>query len=153
MLHEFTPDGLLVAYGLGAFLAAYAFYVLAKAAGNDGIAVLPDGLLFGFWGSAPLPWLIIVGKSWQHHAALIAHERCHQDQQRRDGLLTFWWRYMTSKSWRLSYEVEAYKVWLRVAPEDEWIVCRTLANSYDFDLTIERARELLVADDWSKTRP
>lgn len=153
MLHQFTPDGLMIAYGIGAAFAVGIFYVLLRAAGNGGIVLLPGPLMFGWWGSAPFPWLMILAYDQRNNAALIAHERCHQEQQRRDGLLTFWWRYMTSKSWRLSYEVEAYKVWLRVAPEDEWIVCRMLAGSYDFDLTIEKARELLVADEWSKARP
>lgn len=104
---------------------------------------LPDFMLFGCWASAPFPWLIIVAKSHKANAALIAHEQCHQDQQRRDGTLTFWWRYLTNKSWRLAYEVEAYKVWLKTAPTDEFKVVGWLANNYGLDITYQTARELL----------
>lgn len=104
---------------------------------------LPDSLLFGYWASAPVPWLIIVGKSWKNHVALIAHEQCHQGQQRRDGVLTFWWRYLTNKSWRLAYEVEAYKVWLEVNPLDEWRVVHWLASNYNLGISTKDARELL----------
>jgi len=104
---------------------------------------LPDFMLFGYWASAPFPWLMILAKTYSDHAALIAHEQCHQGQQRRDGVLTFWWRYLTNKSWRLAYEVEAYKVWLQVAPHDEWRVSYVLAHNYGLDLSAEQAREIL----------
>jgi hypothetical protein len=107
--------------------------------------ILPDPLLFGYWASAPFPWLIIVAKSHKDNAALIAHEQCHQDQQRRDGLLRFWWRYTTNKAWRMAYEVDAYKAWLDVAPHDEWRVSYMLAHNYGFDLSVNEAKELLIS--------
>lgn len=106
---------------------------------------LPDQLLFGYWGSAPFPWLLIIAKSHKDNAALIAHEQCHQAQQRRDGVLRFWWRYLTSTSWRLAYEVEAYKKWLEVAPLDEWRVVTWLTFNYGFDLSVNEAKELLIS--------
>lgn len=95
--------------------------------------VLPNSLLFGYWASAPFPWLIIVAKSHKDNAALIAHEQCHQSQQRRDGTLTFWWHYITSSDWRYRYELEAYRVWLEVAPEDFWSVVNMRQN-YGFNI-------------------
>jgi hypothetical protein len=88
----------------------FVLYALYCVIARKGICVLPDVLLFGYWGSAPFPWLIFVSVDYKDHAALIAHERCHQDQQRRDGLLRFWWRYITDKTARQDYEIEAYCV-------------------------------------------
>ena len=109
--------------------------------------VLPAPFLFGYWGSAPFPWLLILSRDYKDHAALIAHERCHQSQQRRDGTLTFWWRYLTNKSHRLDYEVEAYKVWIEVAPNDRYMLAQWLSNNYGFDLTPMRALMLLESKD------
>jgi len=112
---------------------------------NKGICPLPKPFMFGFWGSAPLPFLIYVAIDYRNHKALLAHEGCHQDQQRRDGLLTFWWKYITSKQARQDYEVEAYRVWVQVAPDDLRSCVWVLTKSYGFDLTESKARELLLA--------
>jgi hypothetical protein len=104
---------------------------------------LPPALLFGYWGSALTPWLMILSSDHKNNAALIAHEQCHQMQQRRDGLLTFWWRYFTSREWKLAYEVEAYQRWVEVKPEDENLCARWLAFSYGFDITVDEAYALL----------
>jgi hypothetical protein len=42
--------------------------------------------------------------------ALLAHEMVHIGQQRRLGLLTYLWRYLTSRDFRISMEKEAYIV-------------------------------------------
>ena len=133
-MKEFTPDGLMIAMVLGAALVAYIIYALIKATRNNGIVLLPEVLMFGWWGSAPLPWLMFLTYAQKDNAALIAHERCHQDQQRRDGVLTFWVRYVFNKDWRYKYELEAYKVWLTVALEDMWRVVSAMKN-YGFDAT------------------
>lgn len=90
--------------------------------------ILPSPFLFGYWGSAPFPWLLILSYDQRNNAALIAHEQCHQAQQRRDGTLTFWKRYITSCDWRYRYELEAYRVWLDVQPEDFWSVVNMMKN-------------------------
>jgi hypothetical protein len=105
--------------------------------------ILPPFLLFGFCGSAPTPWLLILSSANRNNAALIAHEQCHQSQQRRDGTLRFWWRYITNKAWRLAYEVEAYKVWLDVQPLDAGKVGMWLCKNYGFDIELSEAFELL----------
>ncbi len=104
---------------------------------------LPPLLLFGYWGSAPAPWLLILSSTHSDNAALIAHEQCHQAQQRRDGTLRFWWRYLTSKPLRLAYEAEAYRVWIDVAPEDRAKVTHWLAKRYGFNITHAEAAAML----------
>jgi len=105
---------------------------------------LPHQLMFGFWGAALTPWLIILSAAHKNNAALIAHEQCHQSQQRRDGTFTFWWRYLTNKSHRLAYEVEAYKVWIKVAPDDTYKVIHWLGTQYGLNITFDDAVELLT---------
>lgn len=39
--------------------------------------------------------------------SLIAHEQVHVEQQKRDGW-RFYWRYLSSRWWRMMYEAEAY---------------------------------------------
>lgn len=95
--------------------------------------ILPDPLMFGWWGSAPFPWLMILAYSQRNNTALIAHEQCHQAQQRRDGLLTFWLRYVTSSDWRYMYELEAYRVWLEEQPDDFWKVV-SMMQGYGFEI-------------------
>lgn len=86
---------------------------------------------------------MLISSSQRTNKALIAHEQCHQSQQGRDGWLRFWWRYLTNKAWRLSYEVEAYRVWIEVNPLDEWRVVHWLASNYNFGISTKDARELL----------
>jgi hypothetical protein len=90
---------------------------------------------------------MILSSAHRHNAALIAHESCHQSQQRRDGTLTFWYRYLTNKSWRLSYEVEAYEAWLAVAPDDLYKVARVLSTKYGLDLSFDVSVGLLKPEN------
>lgn len=103
---------------------------------------LPEPLLLGYWAVAYTPWLMLVSSKHKDNAALIAHERCHQEQQRRDGTLRFWWRYLTNKQARFDYELEAYRVWCAVAPQDQDYCARVLAGKYGLGLT---AMQALVA--------
>jgi hypothetical protein len=75
--------------------------------------ILFTRLLFWADGFTPFPWLIVLHPRMRHAsglASLLAHERKHQEQMRRDGWLRFVWRYLFVQKWRLSYEVEAYRV-------------------------------------------
>lgn len=81
---------------------------------------------------------------FRHPAApayLIPHERVHVDQQKRDGLL-WYWRYNTSKEWRLKYELPAHRaaVW---AGEPIETAAYELCSFYDLDLTYDQALELI----------
>ena len=89
---------------------------------------------------------MILSSEHKNNAALIAHEQCHQSQQRRDGIFTFWWRYLTNKAHRLAYEVEAYKVWIRTAPEDTYKVIHWLSTQYGLNLSFQEAIDLLTEE-------
>lgn len=138
----------LTPHQTAAFLAAVAIafllYVLLCILFQKGICPLPSIMLMGFWGIAVCPWLMLVAIEYRNHAPLLAHERIHQDQQRRDGLLTFWFGYLFNKTKRLNYEVEAYKVWVQVAPKDLERCVWYLTKSYEFNLTDAEATALLT---------
>lgn len=125
------------------FAAILLLHIMRCIIWRNGICPVPQPLLFGFWGVSIAPWLILVAIDYKDHAALIAHERIHQSQQRRDGLLRFWWRYLTDKQARQDYEVEAYREWVRVAPGDLRRCVWYLTKSYKFDLTDAEAEKLL----------
>jgi hypothetical protein len=110
---------------------------------NKGLCPIPQPLLGGYWGVAVAPWLIYVAIDYRNHEALIAHEQCHQKQQLRDGTLTFWLKYLTDKQARQDYEIEAYRVWVQVAPNDLSRCVWYLTKSYNFDLTDQQAIDLL----------
>lgn len=83
-----------------------------------------------FW--APMAGITLVPlgaiyrkRRYSESAALLEHELVHVEQQLRDGGL-FFWRYLTSKTWRFRYEAEAYRT--------------DVANR---SCTIERAAQLL----------
>jgi len=135
MTNTLTQDGLLFLLVIAAITVASVIYTIIKATRNHGIAVVPDLVLFGVWGFTTSPWLVLIASSQKDNAALIAHERCHQMQMRRDGLLTFWWGYLTSKHARLAYEIEAYRVWLDIAPGDRFKVLWWLEHGYNVGLS------------------
>lgn len=118
-------------------------WIFAKARRNGGVAELPSMLMFGWGGAAWGQTCIVVDRSDWSKAALIAHERCHQAQMARDGTLRFYWRYFTSKQARQQYEIEAYRVWVQVEPNDLWRCVRALTGSYGLDITDQEAMELL----------
>ena len=51
------------------------------------------------------PCLILIPQWARHDPAYHAHEQFHAVQQRRDGLLRFWWRYITDKQARLGLQM------------------------------------------------
>lgn len=144
---ELTPDGIIVLAILGAGILATFLWILIKARLNDDIAEIPSFLLFGWDGAAWGPNIIVINKDYWNKKPLIAHERCHQDQQRKDGWLTFYFRYFTSKEWRLKYELEAYRVWVAVAPEDIHRIVNVMMNSYGFNLSYSDALEALTKEE------
>ena len=95
-----TPDGLLVAAVLAVAALCVPLWIFAKARRNNGVAELPSGLMFGWGGAAWGQHCIVIDRSAWSKTALIAHERCHQQQMARGGTLRFYWRYFTSKEAR-----------------------------------------------------
>ena len=93
-------------------------------------------------GFTPLPNLMFIKEQYRNDKPLHLHEQTHQEQMRRDGLLTFWFRYALSKKHRQAYEVEAYKVQIAAGASLE-SCANHLVNMYYLGITIEEARELL----------
>lgn len=93
-------------------------------------------------GFTPLPNLMILKSSQRGNATLIAHEKVHQNQMRRDGVLKFWFRYLTPE-WRLIYEVEAYKESYRLRPESLYFYAKSLAEDYCLDISTDEAMRLI----------
>lgn len=46
------------------------------------------------------PWLILMRRESVGDTPLLDHEQTHQAQMRRDGTITFWWRYLTERQAR-----------------------------------------------------
>lgn len=139
MYDNFTPDGIIVMCLIAVGVLFTFLWILIKARLNGGIARIPSILMFGWDGAAWGPNIIVINRDYYNQKPLIAHEQCHQAQQRRDGVFTFYFRYFTSKEWRYTYELEAYRVWVRIAPEDINNIARVLVHSYGFDLTYDEA--------------
>ena len=59
-------------------------------------------------GITLMPSLILIQQWARHDPAYLAHEQVHAAQQKRMGVVAFWWLYLTSKAHRQAYEVEAY---------------------------------------------
>ena len=138
-----TPDGLLVAAVLAVAALCVPLWIFAKARRNNGVAELPSGLMFGWGGAAWGQHCIVIDRSAWSKSALIAHERCHQQQMARDGTRRFDWRDFTPPAARQDYEIEAYRVWVQVEPTDMWRCVRALTGSYGLDITDQEAMELL----------
>ncbi len=86
--------------------------------------------------------LILIHPDHSGDMALIAHELVHQAHMGRIGTWTFWWRYLTSKAFRLESEVEAYKT--QIIYGASAIICaRHLATDYRLGIDQFEALKLL----------
>jgi hypothetical protein len=139
-----TPDGILVLAALAIGVLCVPLWIFSKARANGGVVFLPSWMMFGWGGAAWGQACIVIDRSAWSKTALIAHERCHQQQMARDGTLRFYWRYLTSKEARQDYEIEAYMVWVQVEPNDLWRCVRALTGSYGLGITDQEAVELLT---------
>jgi hypothetical protein len=107
------------------------------------VRIVHTRLLVWASGMTVTPRLIVIHASCRGDRGLIAHEQVHAMQMRRDGLLRFWWRYATSRSHRLAYEVEAYRVSISHGyPLGS--AARTLANGYWLRIDEAQARQALL---------
>lgn len=89
------------------------------------------------------PWLLLIKPRCVGDYALLAHERVHQDQMRRDGTLAFWWRYLTSKKSRYQYELEAYAEQVRRGA-DVYVCAAHLAKLYGLGVSTAEAEQALL---------
>lgn len=142
-MNSFTPDGLLVvcAILIGALLTL--LWIFHKARTNNGIAEIPAFLMFGWGGAAWSHNMIVIRKDVYNKPALIAHERHHQKQQLKEGTFKFFLKYLTNKDYRFRMELEAYKVWYQMSPNDLERLVFIMTNSYGFNVSKDDVRKLL----------
>jgi len=142
------PDAQIVLAFLACAILATLLSILVYARNNGGVALVPSALtsflFFGFSGGAITPGLIIVSRDHGNLPALIAHERCHQQQMLRDGYWTWLWRYVFDLGWRQMYEVQAYRIWVQHSPDDLARCARALVNEYGLGVSIDEAIWLLT---------
>ena len=124
-------------------IISFLVWVTFKAKLNNGVVELPTYLMFGWGGAAWTPSIIVIDKNNKNKEALIAHERVHQEQQRKYGWFKFYLKYLTNKQFRFEKEVEAYKAWLQVLPNDFEKVIWWLLNSYGISASREEITKLL----------
>ena len=124
-------------------IISFLVWIVFKAKLNNGVVELPSFLMFGWGGAAWTPSIIVIDKNNKSKEALIAHERVHQEQQRKYGWFKFYFKYLTNKQFRFEMEVEAYKAWLQVLPSDFEKVIWWLLNSYNISASREEITKLL----------
>ena len=124
-------------------IISFLVWITFKAKLNNGVVELPTYLMFGWGGAAWTPSIIVIDKNNKNKEALIAHERVHQEQQRKYGWFKFYFKYLTNKQFRFEMEVEAYKAWLQVLPNDFEKVIWWLLNSYNISASREEITKLL----------
>ncbi len=124
-------------------IISFLVWITFKAKLNNGVVELPTYLMFGWGGAAWTPSIIVIDKNNKNKEALIAHERVHQEQQRKYGWFKFYFKYLTNKQFRFEMEVEAYKAWLQVLPNDFEKVIWWLLNSYKVSTSREEIIKLL----------
>ena len=124
-------------------IISFLVWITFKAKLNNGVVELPTYLMFGWGGAAWTPAIIVIDKNNKNKEALIAHERVHQEQQRKYGWFKFYFKYLTNKQFRFEMEVEAYKAWLEVLPNDFEKVIWWLLNSYNISASREEIIKLL----------
>lgn len=107
--------------------------------------VIYTRLLFWADGFTLCPGLIIIQPRARADKALLAHEQVHVKQMRQEGLITWWWAYLTRPTFRQAAEVEAYRAQLALSPYSLDIFAGYLANNYFLVITEAQARELLSA--------
>jgi hypothetical protein len=106
------------------------------------IKTLPSWAPMAGWAFAGRVW---VREGVRDREGIIAHEMVHVDQQRRDGIWKFHWRYVVSKKWRLAYEAEAYALDVSTGRRTfEW-AARSLSSKLYLNMcTFEEARDALL---------
>jgi hypothetical protein len=88
------------------------------------------------------PTLILIPKWAKGSEAYLAHEQVHAAQQRHFGVFKFWYLYITDKSKRLGFELDAYAVQLDHGASIHACAYQ-LATGYGIDLTVDQATKLL----------
>lgn len=106
--------------------------------------VVVTPLLFWAHGFCLTPNLVFLQPARKDDKALLEHEKVHAAQMQRVGMLAFWWRYLTDPKFRLTAELEAYRVQLRMQPGRVNSFAETLATKYRLNITAAEARKMLL---------
>lgn len=56
-----------------------------------------------------LRWVILINREYRDNKKLIQHEKIHIAQQKKYGMLTYAYRYLTSERFRAKMEYHAFK--------------------------------------------
>jgi len=86
--------------------------------------------------------LILINAKYKDDTPLLRHEQTHVAQMQRVGTLTFWWRYLTCKAFRMQAEVEAYRVQIVNGASLEGCALN-LARMYNLGITRDEAMNAL----------
>lgn len=87
--------------------------------------------------------IIAIGEKIDTVEWLLPHEQVHQKQMREIGAVTFWFKYLTSKSFRLAVEVEAYHDSYKRVPGQLYSFASMLSNSYSLSLNLSDAMVMI----------
>jgi hypothetical protein len=105
-------------------------------------------ILYPTWlpvgGITLCPGLILINAKYKADVALHRHEETHVYQMQRVGTLTFWWRYLTNKAFRMAVEVEAYRVQIANGATVNGCAIH-LASGYRLGITVDDALRALEA--------
>jgi hypothetical protein len=105
--------------------------------------IIHTPLLFWSAGFTLAPSLIFINPKYSFDVGLIEHEKVHAKQMQDIGALTFWWRYLTSKTCRQAFEVEAYQKQMRYGLSLER-AAQYLVTMYSLNITLDEAKQLLT---------
>jgi hypothetical protein len=90
------------------------------------------------------PWVFIRPER-MHDAGLIEHERVHLQEQEAAGALRWWWRYLTSREFRLHAELRAYRRQIAANGTTVERAAGMLARHYRLNIDVQEAARLLLA--------
>lgn len=93
-------------------------------------------------GIALMPSLILIPQWAKTDVAYLRHEQCHATQQKRMGVIAFWYLYLMDKTSRKWIEVEAYRVQIDHGASLDYCA-HQLATGYGLDIDFETAKQLL----------
>jgi hypothetical protein len=92
---------------------------------------------------------VFIRPQYRDDQGLLAHELIHVRQWYRNPLFGIFYRF--SKAFRLRVEVEAYREQLKHCVYDRSLLfAQFLSDKYDLDITVQEARNLLLAPVYSK---
>lgn len=99
---------------------------------------IPRGFAAATWCSP----FIFIRPSKRDDIGLLMHEKVHVEQFWRNPLMGLW--YVFSKKARFAYEVEAYRMQMRMNPENVALYANMLSTKYRLNVTFTEALNALT---------